>query len=167
MGMQGYSSSCHDAPWFFEIDLLPVFYRTAEVILGSADSYVDPALVQEELEREYGSILDKTLLDKAMWDVAKSMFFDEKLASKVFTALNKSYQPALEHAHADRRPMQPLQRVEVFTRHWIDDSVCRAWQPLTAAGQAFDADRATTLFQNLLAPFGDDNAFSCIPQQLS
>merc|ERR1712008_413191 len=74
-----------------------------------------------------------------------------------------------EESVADSRPLEELQRVEIFIRKWIDDSMRRAWcslEALEAPGTLTDKS-VMRLFQALAAPFGDEHPYSCIPDCLT
>merc|ERR1712217_59344 len=93
--------------------------------------------------------------------------------SKVFHALSKTYWPALDEVlqqslMADFQgwlsPEQELQRVEHFFRRWANESMNRCWGAIPDAETVLTVDIAETLFRTLLAPFGDEDPFSCVPQ---
>jgi len=87
--------------------------------------------------------------------------------SKIYKALHKAYHGALEESMADSRPQEELQRVEIFIRKWIDDSMSRAWYSLEAVGVTLTDKSVLRLFQALAAPFGDEHPYSCIPDILT
>lgn len=85
----------------------------------------------ERLEKlitaEYDERLDKLLLVKGIWEATKDAFTDATTQSKVNTALNRAFPPALDKCLMDRRPLDDLERVQDFIKAWLDDSMRRAW----------------------------------------
>merc|ERR1711982_128776 len=63
--------------------------------------------------------------------------------------------------------MGDLARVENFTKKWLEDSMNRAWGSIDQCGEKLSEGNVARLFQNLVAPFGDDHPFSCIPGALT
>merc|ERR1711920_782432 len=47
---------------------------------------------------------------------------------------------------------------------WANESMNRAWGAIPDAETILTQDVAETLFRTLLAPFGDEDPFSCVPQ---
>ena len=39
----------------------------------------------------------------------------------------RSYEPAVEKVLNDMTPMDEIERVQIFTKAWIEDATCRAW----------------------------------------
>jgi len=166
-GMGTYSSACQEKQWFFEIDLAPAFTAAAWEILRRGGR---PNAVYERVEdlviQEYEDKLDRILHTKAIWDATRKTFNDQKIQSKVNTALFKAYDAALDICLMDSRPLDDLNRVEIFTRRWIEDSMQRAWSSCPDSERTITEGNVTRLFGNLVAPFGDHHPFTCIPGHL-
>ena len=98
--MHGYTTSCSEAEWFFEIDLVPALCEVAWefITVGGQSNEVTPVQLQENIVTEYEDKLERVLLDKAMWECSKEFFAHEKLCSKVFQAISRAYWPALDEA---------------------------------------------------------------------
>merc|ERR1719401_790205 len=123
----GYSASFAEQEWFHAIDLTPALSAAALVVLPAIGWRVPPADVFEAISGEYNLNLDRITLDKCMWEMVESLFDEEKARTKVFHAISRSYEPALQAALSDPMPMEDIIRVERFMKHWIDDTACRAW----------------------------------------
>lgn len=183
--MQGYSSAFGEAPWFFCIDLPPVLCAACwEVMRGAqgpkggkgAPGRPSPGALQGLVTLAYEDKLDRILLDKAMWEVTVSAFIDERVQNKVFQAISRSYWPALdevlgpvvlqEELQGALSPAQELKHVEAFARRWMDDAMCRAWVSIEQAEEVLTKETVEHLFLALVAPFGADDPFSCMPRAL-
>merc|ERR1712194_756047 len=57
--------------------------------------------------------------------------------------------------------------VELFTRNWMENSMSRAWQAIENSPKLLSQETIVRLFQHLLAPFGDEHPFSCVPAALT
>jgi len=177
--MRGYSASCGEAPWFFSIDLPPVFCAAVwEILGGSGQSHlVSPDTVHDVVVLEYDAKLDRMLLEKAMWEVASRTFSDDKVKSKVFQAISRSYWPALDDALVPALMQEEMRggltedqesrHVEAFTKKWITEAMNRAWGAVEQVGAELTGEIIVELFENLIAPFGDEDPFTCIPGALS
>lgn len=168
--MQGYSASCGDKIWFFELDLAPALTAGAWELVR--ESVANPGVLFHELEKavmnRYEELMDTILLDKAMWDAAEAVFGVGCPAfNKIFKYLHTSHEAAFKEARADVRPLEDLQRVEVFMRVWMDNSMGRAWQAIDQSDRLLTHETVVRLFQNLVAPFGEDHPFSCVPAALT
>jgi len=169
----GYCAACQEKKWFFEIDLAPAFTSAAWEILkfqarGANPRHVRFPELQEVVVNEYEEKLDRILLIKAMWDATSATFGsdDSKVQSKVYNALHKAYQGALDECIMDSRPLGDLEKVEMFTKRWIDDSMRRAWSSIEGSDRIITPQTVISLFRNLVAPFGADHPFSCVPANL-
>merc|ERR1712039_330059 len=174
--MHGYSKACQERDWFFSIDMAPVFHGVVSQIVANNGIAVPDELLYEACVIEYEDKLDKILLDRAMWEAASGTFsgaLDEKSVTKVFHALSKAYWPALDEVlqqslMADFQgwlsPEQELHRVEQFFQKWASDSMSRCWGAIQDSETILTPELAETLFRTLLAPFGDEDPFSCVPQ---
>jgi len=110
--------------------------------------------------------MDLCLLEKAMWDSAGGLIPDqEPLRNKLYKALKTSHEIAFKEATEAPR-MGDLQRVELFTRAWVDSAINKSYSVLEQ-GNLMNADSVVQLFQELLAPFGEEHPFSCIPAVLT
>merc|ERR1711879_768955 len=63
--------------------------------------------------------------------------------------------------------LHPLRRVERFLSEWMEQSISRAWQSIDNSGVTINEGLVEKLFQNLIAPFGEDHPFSCVPTALT
>jgi len=116
------------------------------------------------------------LLDKAIWDVVGSFFVDEKVRSKLFTALSRAYWPALDEVLMDGNmqrdilygldPQTDQRRIEAFTRRWLDDAISRAWASLEQSQEGLSEAVLIDLLKALIIPFGFEDPFSCLPGTL-
>lgn len=149
-----------------------------ELITGSGQRPSQDA-VYEAVTIEYEDKLDRSLLDKAMWETSKSVcgdIMDEKSISKIFRALSGAYWPALDavleervvqEMHGFPPPEAELYHVETFLKQWIDDSMRRCWGAIQDAETTMTAEVAEAIFRTLVAPFGKEDPFSCIPSELT
>jgi len=110
--------------------------------------------------------MDACLLDKAIWDSICILIPDqESLSNKLYKGLKAAHEKAFEEAMAT--PMaDDLQRVEYFTRSWIHYGIGKVWQAAEQGG-LMNAESMAMLFQELLAPFGEEHPFSCVPGVLT
>lgn len=178
--MRGYSHSCNESEWYYEIDLVPVLTTTALDILATAKRIsVHPQAVEDIVRVEYDDTVERCMLEKTMWDAAAAMFTDDKVRSKVWKCLSAAYWPALDEAlassmsraHLQRPPQEDLRHVEEFMRAWIHDSMGRAWSALPSMNADGDSvlteDLMCKLFQRLLVPLGEEHPFSCVSSDLT
>merc|ERR1712216_231591 len=115
----------------------------------------------------YEDVMDKILLDKAMFDATQATFGEEEaVCRKVYKTLSSSHEKAYIHVCEQTRPLQDLQRVEFFMKAWMENSMGRAWQALENA-DVMSEENVTRVFENLLAPFGEDHPFSTVPASLT
>jgi len=165
--MGSYGAACQDKQWFYEIDLAQAFASVSwQLLCLNGRPRVRFGQIKELVQQEYEGCLEKILLIKTMWHATSLAFPEKKVQSKIYHALHKGYQGALEETMADARPVEELQRVEIFVRKWIDNSMRRAWSSVEAEGTLTDKN-VLRLFQALVAPFGNDHPYSCIPHCLT
>lgn len=175
--MNGYSASCGEKPWFYDIDLVRVFTATGiEMVNGTGQAF-NPNGIHEIMEMEYQDKLDRRLLDKAIWEVVSAFFLDDKVKGKVFTALSKSYWPALDAVLMDGNMHRDIlhgldaqtdqRRIEAFTRRWMDDAMSRAWAVLEISEGGLEETTLVELLKALICPFGEEDPFSCLPGALT
>lgn len=164
----GYASSCGDCEWFYEIDLSQALSVAARVLLQTCGWQIPQQQVHDSISGAFQAQLHHRTLEKSLWEAVDSLFgHDEKARTKVYNAISRSYEPALERALADLTPQEDLARVECFVRNWIDDSTCRAWGGLhEQAEEVLNKQTLVQIFDHLLQPFGDDHPFSAIPSVL-
>eukprot|EP00933_Yihiella_yeosuensis_P033866 TRINITY_DN2747_c2_g4_i1.p1 TRINITY_DN2747_c2_g4~~TRINITY_DN2747_c2_g4_i1.p1 ORF type:complete len:485 (-),score=113.67 TRINITY_DN2747_c2_g4_i1:55-1509(-) len=168
--MQGFSAGCGDKPWFFDLDLSPTFSNAFWELLQASGQHAKWNDVEGVLNAKYEEIMDDALLEKAMWDATEKINhpnLTEPLRNKVYKALKSGHDVALKEVFAEQRVMGDLHKVELFTRFWIDQSMSKSWQSLEDNGIQLSPDIVIPLFQDLLAPFGEDHPFSCIPAALT
>jgi hypothetical protein len=167
-GMFQLFSSCKDSEWFYSIDLVPALSAGAMVLLPCAGWQVPPSQIMEMMTREYQLGIDRITVDKALWEMVQSLFGDdEKCRTKMWNAISRSYEPAVNAALADPSPMQEIDRVETFMRRWIDDCISRAWGGFgDQAEEVLTLEAIVDMYDHLLRPFGEDHPFSCVPSVL-
>lgn len=169
--MHGYSVACGETAWFYDIDLAPAFARVCWEILETAGMHIPPQAVHEAVQLDYQDILERRMLDKAMWNTIRDTFANEgeKVQSKIFGAVSKSYWTHVDEAVVKypRNEHEDLRVVQEFIKSWMNDSMKRAWNSLPAAdAQSTDtlpSDVVSQLFEGLVVPFGEENPFTCIP----
>jgi len=166
MMSSGYQTSCADSPWFFHVDLTPGLVEVAKELIRATGLRVPDPEVEYVVVAAYEDHLDRIALEKSLWNTAHEKFSDEKEQKKVHQALSRAHPRALEEAQADPRPMEDITRVEAFTRRWIDDAVCRMWLSIPNSESVLTPDLIVDLFRMLIAPFGPEHPFSCIPRKL-
>lgn len=165
--MHGYSAACGDRQWFFDLDLAPSFGIAFWEIFTGTGQRAPWSEVEAVLNGKYEELMDASLLEKAIWDTAGLLIKDESLRNKLAKALKKSHETAYKEAIDDPRPMADLARVEIFCRAWIESSMGKAWSTLETAGDLMTLDNLVWLFQDLVAPFGEEHPFSCVPAALT
>jgi len=170
--MQCYSAGCGDSAWFFELDLAPALCACLWELLrgpgtGGAPCCRSYAALEREATAHYEDTMDRHLLERAMWDVTKDIFTDDFVCKRVYKYLADSHSVALAAANAESTGLHPLRRVEKFLREWMEQSISRAWQSIDNSGVAITEELVLNLFQNLIAPFGEDHPFSCVPTALT
>ncbi|CAE7201716.1 unnamed protein product [Symbiodinium sp. CCMP2592] len=164
--MQGFTAACGDKPWFFEMDLTSAFGMAFWEIHSGSGQRAQWSEVEAVLNSKYEQLMDLCLLEKAMWDSAGGLIPDqEPLRNKLYKALKTSHEIAFKEATEAPR-MGDLQRVELFTRAWVDSAINKSYSVLEQ-GNLMNADSVVQLFQELLAPFGEEHPFSCIPAVLT
>jgi len=166
--MDSYGGACSDKAWFYEINLAKAFASAAwELLCIDGKPRVRFDRVKHLVEQEYEGCLDRTLLTNTMWEAASNVFQHSKVQMKIYKALNKAYHIALNDSLADSRQRKELQRLEMFIKRWVDDSMHRAWCSLEAVEDTLTERNVLKLFQALVAPFGDLHPYSCIPDCLT
>ncbi|CAE7376886.1 ASPH [Symbiodinium natans] len=166
--MQGFTAACGDKPWFFDMDLTSAFGMSFWEIYTGSGQRANWSEVEAVLNGKYEQLMDLCLLEKAMWDSAGGLIPDqEPLRNKLYKALKTSHESAFKEATEAPR-MGDLQRVELFTRAWIEGTVNKSYSVLEQAeGYLMNPDSVVQLFQELVAPFGEEHPFSCIPAVLT
>merc|ERR1712187_623093 len=101
-----------------------------------------------------------------MGDATSVTFKEAGVCSKIYRSLHVSYEASFHEACADTRPLKDLQRVELFTKRWIENSMGRAWQAICSS-EVLTYNSIVSLFQTLIAPFGKEHPFSCVPTMLT
>lgn len=174
----GYSAAFGEAPWFFSINL-PMVLCAAAWEIFTVNGIFDGNIyeLQDQVAFEYDVRIDRILLDKAMWEVAATVFGDEANQNKIFQAISRSYWPALdevlgtlvtEEQHSGwLTPDRELHSVQEFASKWINDAMCRAWVSIDGAERILTRDSVRQLFQGLVVPFGPEDPFTCIPGALT
>ncbi|CAJ1400505.1 unnamed protein product [Effrenium voratum] len=150
---------------FFDLDLASAFGHAFWEILQGSGQRAAWNEVEAVLNGKYEELMDACLLDKAMWEATETCALDqESLRNKVYKALKSGHQAAYDAAMSS--PMDDVGRVELFLRTWIETMVGKAWQAVEQ-GNLLNEDSLVMLFQELLAPFGEEHPFSCVPAVLT
>lgn len=165
VAMQTYEISCSEKAWFFELDLAPAFASAAwELLRGQRG--VSFEQVEAKAREAFERYLDFVMLNKAMWEASSNTFPDVNVHSKVYAAVRRTYRSALEAAVSEVSPLCDLLRVQVFFKHWIDDSMSRAWASVPDSQMVLTRNNVVRLFHNLLYPYGPYDPFCTIPAEL-
>lgn len=166
--MRSYSTACSDKPWFFELDLAPALCAAAWQLVQARKPR--PRIGSKELEQlvvaQYEDIMDRILLEKAMWDSTAATFSEVALCAKVYKAVHQAHEQAFNMAASDLRHMEDIKRVELFMNHWLEGTVTKAWKAFESGSQ-LSQETVVQLFQRLIAPFGEGHPFSCVPPVLT
>lgn len=163
--MSSYSGACQEKEWFFEIQLIPAFISASQELLRSNRARPSIDMLEELVTVEYENKLDQILLVKAMWDATRQTFRDnDAVVNKVYAAVHKTYDLALTEAVEPNQAIRDDVRMERFMNRWINESMQRCWNSVENSERVITEHSVVKLFGNLVAPFGDDHPFSCIPQ---
>eukprot|EP00928_Gymnodinium_smaydae_P044589 TRINITY_DN29733_c0_g1_i2.p2 TRINITY_DN29733_c0_g1~~TRINITY_DN29733_c0_g1_i2.p2 ORF type:complete len:413 (-),score=85.14 TRINITY_DN29733_c0_g1_i2:6-1244(-) len=166
--MSSFSSACSDQPWFFELDLAGVLGAGVWELLKANTSLTRCGwkAIERVATQRYEAVMDDVLLKRAMWDSIKAVLVDDPLCNKVFKFLQIAREAALARALEEgaSRSLRPAERVELFVREWVRGCVHRCVQSLSFLVKE---EEMLSLFQNLMAPFGEDHPFSCVPMALT
>lgn len=164
----GFSSSCGESEWFHTIDLAPALSAAALVLLPAAGWHVSPQQAHHTVLMAYQHNLDRRTLEKVLWEMVQNLFDDEKVRTKIFNAISRSFEPARERARNDLTPQEEITRVETFMKSWIDDCACRAWGGLGDQAEEYvNHETLVQMFDHVLQPFGDDHPFSAVPREFT
>ena len=166
---QGYASACGRKDWFHAVDFSHVFAYAIWEILAIRSRLV-PNLSFQRLSvfvrKEVDEQLHRKLADDTVYDVVVATCPDHPgLQSNLGDTLYRPYTTSLQLSPA--QPYRDFTAVVLFLKHWMNDSLRRAWVSLENAGVDITEDLVAKLFQNLISPFGNQVPFSCIPVQLT
>lgn len=165
--MGTYAAACQEKPWFWDLNLNQAFASAVwEISCSSGRQRASYQAVEDYVNTMFEAELDKILLTKALWEASERTFADESVRSKVYRALYNTYGPVLDECLVDSRPLGDLQKVQHFTKRWAEEAMQRAWNSVQDSERTLTEGNVSRLLQNLIAPFGDDHDFSCIPHQL-
>lgn len=167
-GMSTYGSACQERPWFFELDLRPALASAVwELLSANGRPHVRYEEVEARVIQEVDENLDSVMLGKAIWAATEQIFPEDPVKSKVFRALANTHEPALAECLGDSRPLESTEKVKRFFKRWMEESMTRAWNSVEQNGGGnLSFRKVTKLFQNLIAPFGEEHNFTCIPRVL-
>lgn len=165
--LTSYTAACSDRPWFYDLNLVPAITAGCWEFVerGGAGARPSPKSLQSYVQARYEQLMEESLLEKAMWDVTSATFGDGN--SKIYKALKMGHAAALEEAKSHSAPKHALERVQLFLQLWIDGSMGRVWQSVDGAEVIFTAKSISTLFGHLIAPYGEEHPFSCVPAVLT
>lgn len=166
--MMSYTAAASDTPWFFELDLASsISAGLWELLKGNnADERHGFKWLERAVSAHYEIVMESSLREQAMWLATRAAFRDETVSKKMFKAVQSSYESALEQVAVVQQSVLPLERVERFAREWIGRVVDRAFQVIDDP-QEVTEETLLGLFENLVAPFGNDHPFSCIPAKIT
>jgi len=177
--MQSCSAACGEAVWFFYVDLPSVICAAVwEILVASGEAeLVNHDALLDIIIQEHEDKLDRILLDRAMWQTCSNLFSDEKVQTKMFQAISRSYWPALDDAlvplimqeqmHGPLTEDKALKHTEAFMRKWMSDSMSRVWGFVERTEMELTAESIALLFHSLIAPFGEEDPFTCVPGALT
>lgn len=160
------SASCMDRLWFFKLDLGFVLGNVASHVLQKQE--VPGATWQSVCklaQRQFASWRHKALVQEAIHLAVSDVFADHAVQQTVYTRLRSAYDIALEFAASEPRPWDSYKIIELFIMTWIDDGLKQSWCALAGFGaeRVLTEEVAAALFEKLVAPFGRQHTFSCIP----
>ena len=160
-----YSGSCQDRSWFYDLDLSQTLVSAAWVILKSCKAgtpkYDEVCRFVEEM---WHIRLDEILHHKAMWISVEKVFRpNSKAQEKIFTSLKKTYPIALDSVLEDIRPLDDVERLQLFLKKWIQDSLSRSWSAVQDPERILSEELVVKLFKQLMSPFGATHSFCCMP----
>jgi len=140
-------------------------------LLSQHGKNVPPQAVHEAVELDYHDQIERRMLEKSMWETTARTFgdADRKVQNKIYRALWGSYWTAADDAIQLPRPhseQQDLQLVQGFLERWMEETLIRAWNGTENAQEVFNVESVTEFFEVLVAPFGEDHMFTCIPGAL-
>eukprot|EP00929_Paragymnodinium_shiwhaense_P071069 TRINITY_DN36102_c0_g1_i1.p1 TRINITY_DN36102_c0_g1~~TRINITY_DN36102_c0_g1_i1.p1 ORF type:complete len:484 (-),score=76.35 TRINITY_DN36102_c0_g1_i1:158-1609(-) len=171
----GYTASCSEREWFYDCDLVPAFCCAAFELLCHHGRQQEVVYLEEMMQLSFGSCLERTLIDKAMWDCIKNVFevFDEKVQYKIYRALSASYWSTMDNViqHHFKPPVHgttpdveaELKCAEKFLEDWISTTLQRGWNSAEPPESLWTEQAVGDLFGLLVCPFGEESGFSCIP----
>ena len=95
---------------------------------------------------------------------SRPFFRKKKCSQRCFKRFPADTGQHYEDIVGEFRPLEDLQRLELFVKGWISASINRAWESVRAA--QLSEDDVFRLFKCTLAPFREDHPFSCVPNVL-
>jgi hypothetical protein len=161
--LSSYGSSCQEFPWFYELDLGYIFGNVAWKLL-QASSGVDWESVCNFANEEFHSQMGDKRLHHGMW-LAVSRVFEHPLDRNAYRAVLEGYNHALFHVRAEAQPWDSVRMTEVFIVEWVGKTLARVWSSTTLE-HALTEEFACALFKKLLAPFGEEVPYSCLPDMI-
>mmetsp|Transcript_58764 Transcript_58764/g.93305 ORF Transcript_58764/g.93305 Transcript_58764/m.93305 type:complete len:419 (+) Transcript_58764:119-1375(+) len=164
--MERYSAACQEKKWFFEIDLVEVFLNVVWTLrLVPRQRYEN---VSDMVRSEYEAFLDRCLLMKGIQHACRSTFDDDVIVGKLYNALSRTWENAVDEVAMDMRPISDTERMKTCLKKWMEASMQRAWSAvdssLEPADRKFNESNVKRLFGHLVRPFGDNHPYSCLPE---
>ena len=155
--------------WFYDVNLTNVFIRAAWLVLmANTTSEVRPTWqeVQDVTEETYDVYLDECMNRKGIMTAVDTIFsiIGLTVRNRVARVLQNMHGIAAIHLQSQGPFLRDdFHKVQTFMEKWIADSLDKLWCILR---DLLTEEVAVNLFEELIAPFGQDNEYSCVPWQL-
>jgi len=164
-----YAANWGSAPWFIDLNLLPALsFAATEIVTATRHqpgTKPGRSPSSDQLARAVGGLYEEWRNTipcyRAIWDVVNKLFDDERVQVLVGTALIDFYDASVDKALLLAE--NSLNRVETFLEEWVSNSMSSVSEGLKQANFVMNKKLALDLYQNLVAPAGDDDPTSCIP----
>ena len=181
--MQDYFIAYRDQPWFWQLDLVPVFSKAVSESLRpygcewkcmttrtSRLLRVEPRYVEKLVRQYFMENKDRWVLEKAVWHSAQSNFDSVGIAGKICKSLHGSYDEALKQSlkgSYDPALNDDFERVKAFMKIWMRKAMDGAWTDLENDSEnpekTLTPEKVARLFGHLTRPFGNEHSYTCIP----
>lgn len=166
--IHNFASSCGEKPWFFEVDLAPAVCALAWETIQASTFRPRPDF--EELEKvctgQYEDLMDVLLMEKAIWAATSAVLGEAVPVNKISKILLSTHQGAFNLVMSYSKPATDSEKVELFMQCWLNHSMERIGWSLNSAAICTQ-EIVESLFQALVAPFGEKHPFSCVPAALT
>eukprot|EP00927_Polykrikos_kofoidii_P023005 TRINITY_DN21312_c2_g1_i1.p1 TRINITY_DN21312_c2_g1~~TRINITY_DN21312_c2_g1_i1.p1 ORF type:complete len:532 (+),score=91.77 TRINITY_DN21312_c2_g1_i1:25-1596(+) len=179
--MPRYAAGCSEKLWFFEFDIAPALCSgmcelVSAMEVGHRGFY---QAVKRLTISEYERIMDELLLDKAIWEATVNIIDENWVGNKVFKVLQQARASALSKSanagnscvsdgrSTDSLVSEALSQVECFLESWVTETVYKLGSLIDDPVAELSQSCFLRLFQYLIAPFGKDHPFSCVPAEFT